>query len=101
MGAEVGATTTAFPFSPAMSDYLVATGRSPVAQAANWAASQGFLSADKDAEYDEVIEIVSTTSPALGYFFDSAFRISRNLNPQSMDPSHPIWQPHYPSSLHR
>lgn len=57
MGAEVGATTSAFPFTPAMSSYLEATGRAEVARAAEAAASRGFLSADKDAEYDERIEI--------------------------------------------
>lgn len=41
-----------------MRSYLRATGRSTVARAADEAASQGFLSADEGAEYDEVIEIV-------------------------------------------
>ncbi|KAH8120263.1 aconitate hydratase [Phellopilus nigrolimitatus] len=57
MGAEVGATSTTFPYTPSMRSYLRATGRSSVANAADEAASQGFLSADKEAEYDEVIEI--------------------------------------------
>lgn len=59
MGAEVGATTTAFPYTDGMRAYLRATGRSAVAHAADQAAAAGYLSADKDAEYDEVIEIVS------------------------------------------
>ncbi|PPQ69063.1 hypothetical protein CVT25_004239, partial [Psilocybe cyanescens] len=57
MGAEVGATTSTFPYSSNMREYLKATGRSPVAAAADKAAAQGFLSADEGAEYDEVIEI--------------------------------------------
>ncbi|KAL9716049.1 aconitate hydratase [Leucoagaricus gongylophorus] len=57
MGAEVGATTSAFPYTPNMRSYLHATHRSPVALAADKAAETGFLCADKDAEYDEVIEI--------------------------------------------
>ncbi|KZT74787.1 aconitate hydratase [Daedalea quercina L-15889] len=57
MGAEVGATTSTFPYTPNMRSYLVATGRAPVAHAADAAASKGFLSADEGAEYDEVIEI--------------------------------------------
>ncbi|KAK6906444.1 aconitate hydratase, mitochondrial [Kwoniella mangroviensis CBS 8886] len=57
MGAEVGATTSTFPYSDNMRQYLHATGRGPVAQAADEAAKQGFLSADEGAEYDEVIEI--------------------------------------------
>lgn len=64
MGAEVGATTSTFPYTQNMRSYLNATGRAPVARAADEAASQGFLSADRNAEYDEVIEIVSHTQQA-------------------------------------
>ena len=63
MGAEVGATTSTFPYTPYMRAYLNATGRGPVATAADVAAAQGFLSADEGAEYDEVIEIVSFAPP--------------------------------------
>jgi homoaconitase len=59
MGAEVGATTSTFPYSDNMRSYLHATARGPVADAADRAAAQGFLQADEGAEYDEVIEIVS------------------------------------------
>lgn len=58
MGAEVGATTSTFPYTKNMRAYLHATGRGPVARAADEAAANGFLSADEGAEYDEVIEIV-------------------------------------------
>lgn len=58
MGAEVGATTSTFPYTPQMRAYLNATGRAPVARAADAAALEGFLSPDEGAEYDEVIEIV-------------------------------------------
>ncbi|GLB36354.1 putative aconitate hydratase [Lyophyllum shimeji] len=57
MGAEVGATTSTFPYTPGMNAYLRATGRAPVAAAADEAASRGFLAADEGAEYDEIIEI--------------------------------------------
>lgn len=57
MGAEVGATTSTFPYTPRMSTYLRATGRGPVAAAADEAASQGLLAPDEGAEYDEIIEI--------------------------------------------
>ncbi|KAJ6627192.1 aconitate hydratase, partial [Mycena sp. CBHHK59/15] len=57
MGAEVGATTSTFPYTPNMRAYLNATGRAPVARAADQAAVQGFLSADEGAEYDQVVEI--------------------------------------------
>jgi homoaconitase len=59
MGAEVGATTSTFPYSDNMRQYLRATGRAPVADAADEAVGKGFLQADEGAEYDEVIEIVS------------------------------------------
>ncbi|KIY45380.1 aconitate hydratase [Fistulina hepatica ATCC 64428] len=57
MGAEVGATTSTFPYTPNMKEYLKATRRTPVSQAADQAAAFGYLSADEGAEYDEVIEI--------------------------------------------
>jgi aconitate hydratase len=57
MGAEIGATTSVFPFNKRMVDYLNATKRSEIAQYASRFAHN--LSADKDAEYDQVIEIVS------------------------------------------
>ena len=63
MGAEVGATTSTFPYSDNMRNYLHATGRGPVANAADQAASTGFLQADQGAEYDEVIEIVRSLIP--------------------------------------
>ncbi|KAN0061689.1 aconitate hydratase [Thecaphora frezii] len=66
MGAEVGATTSAFAFTPAMSAYLEATGRAEVARGAEGAAARGLLSADEGAEYDERIEInLSELEPCL------------------------------------
>ena len=58
MGAEVGATTSTFPYTPRMRAYLQATGRGPVAQAADEAAANGYLAPDEGAEYDELIQIV-------------------------------------------
>ncbi|KAF9129987.1 aconitate hydratase [Mortierella sp. 14UC] len=55
MGAEVGATTSLFPFVNSMSSYLHATGRGPVAEAARQHAH--FLKADEGAHYDKVIEV--------------------------------------------
>lgn len=55
MGAEVGATTSVFPFSSAHIAYLEATGRRPIAMAAD--AHRDLLAADQGAEYDQVIEI--------------------------------------------
>ncbi|RPD63118.1 aconitate hydratase [Lentinus tigrinus ALCF2SS1-7] len=57
MGAEVGATTSTFPYTPRMRAYLQATGRAPVALAADKAAANGYLAPDEGAEYDELIQI--------------------------------------------
>ncbi|EIW69283.1 hypothetical protein TREMEDRAFT_68617 [Tremella mesenterica DSM 1558] len=57
MGAEVGATTSTFPYSQNMSSYLHSTGRGPVAVAADKAHSLGFLSSDPGSTYDEIITI--------------------------------------------
>ena len=94
MGAEVGATTSTFPYTPGMRSYLNATGRAPVAQAADQAASQGFLSADPGAEYDELIEVVSTF-PMSSEVFEliSAPRTFLNWSPLSTDLSPQTW-PH-------
>ncbi|KAH3899752.1 aconitate hydratase ACO2 SCDLUD_004039 [Saccharomycodes ludwigii] len=58
MGAEIGATTSTFPYQKAHKDYLYATNRGPIADAADVALNKyNFLRADKGAEYDKVIEI--------------------------------------------
>ncbi|KAF1820387.1 mitochondrial aconitate hydratase [Dissoconium aciculare CBS 342.82] len=62
MGAEIGATTSIFPYTPsAHNPYLQSTHRSSIAeQAAAIAASGGsrnYLTADSDAEYDEIVTI--------------------------------------------
>ncbi|KAI3435493.1 hypothetical protein D9Q98_001559 [Chlorella vulgaris] len=55
MGAEIGATTSMFPFNRRMYDYLVATAREPAAKLAE--AFSEHLRADEGCEYDQVIEI--------------------------------------------
>lgn len=64
MGAEVGATTSAFGYTAEMGKYLEATGRAEVARQAEAAAQRGLLSPDEGAQYDETIEIVSVRSTA-------------------------------------
>ena len=91
MGAEVGATTSTFPYSDNMRNYLHATGRGPVADAADRAAGAGFLEADQGAEYDEVIEIVSySTNYLLLHHFPicTAF-----ISPASLSSIRPAWPP--------
>ncbi|KAL1738152.1 aconitase family-domain-containing protein, partial [Schizophyllum fasciatum] len=66
MGAEVGATTSAFPYTKHMDAYLRATGRAQTARAANLAARGGYLAADEGAEYDDLIEVdLSTVEPTI------------------------------------
>ncbi|KAK3391620.1 aconitase family-domain-containing protein [Sordaria brevicollis] len=55
MGAEIGATTSVFPYDKAMFDYLVATKRTEIAEFAK--TYQKELQADEGAEYDQHIEI--------------------------------------------
>lgn len=63
MGAEIGATTSVFPYNAAMAEYLEATGRTQVAEFANLYKND-YLVADEGAEYDEVIEIdLNTLEP--------------------------------------
>ncbi|EGV66093.1 aconitate hydratase [Yamadazyma tenuis] len=58
MGAEIGATTSTFPYQDAHRRYLHQTNRGPIADLADIANSKfNFLTADAGAEYDKVIEI--------------------------------------------
>ena len=70
MGAEVGATTSIFPFAQSMVPYLQSTHRAPISKAAldiaSSADSTNLLRADKDASYDELITInLSTLEPCI------------------------------------
>jgi aconitate hydratase len=55
MGAEIGATTSMFPFNNRMADYLNATKRQDIAKYAQRFAHN--LKADEGADYDQVIDI--------------------------------------------
>merc|ERR1712027_286351 len=63
MGAELGATSSVFPFNQRMADYLTATERSDIAgEAAKY--KDTLLSPDPGCKYDQVIEIdLSTLEP--------------------------------------
>ncbi|AOA60890.1 GQ67_02359T0 [Komagataella phaffii] len=63
MGAEIGATTSVFPFNNSMVDFLDATGRSEIGEFAK-VFQKEYLSADPGCEYDQVIEIdLNTLEP--------------------------------------
>jgi len=55
MGAEIGATTSVFPFTQSMADYLKATGREKIATEAQ--KYKSLLVPDEGCKYDKVIEI--------------------------------------------
>lgn len=55
MGAEIGATTSLFPFNDSMHKYLAATNRKHIGDFARGYAAE--LREDEGAEYDELIEI--------------------------------------------
>jgi len=55
MGAEIGATTSVFPFTNKMAKYLTTTGRSAIAEEA--AKCFQMLRPDKKCEYDQLIKI--------------------------------------------
>ena len=55
MGAEIGATTSVFPFTSRMEDFLRATGRGDIAEVAS--KNKHLLAADLGCEYDQLIEI--------------------------------------------
>ncbi|XP_077284771.1 putative aconitate hydratase, mitochondrial isoform X2 [Arctopsyche grandis] len=62
MGAEIGATTSLFPYNSRMEKYLKATNRDSIAQEAN--KYKNLLTPDSDAPYDQLIELdLSTLEP--------------------------------------
>lgn len=99
MGAEIGATTSLFPFNNRMVDYLNATKRQDIGKYAQRFAHN--LQADKMAEYDQVIDIVSAIIFSSGLkYLKVPYRTCRSLSPTSTVPSHPIW-PHLSLSSQR
>ncbi|HTY59737.1 MAG TPA: aconitate hydratase [Bacteroidota bacterium] len=83
MGAEIGATTSIFPYDSRMSDYLKATGRARVAELADAVASclapDPEVVASPSEYYDRVIEIdLSTLEPMINGPFtpDKAWKLS-------------------------
>ncbi|XP_065348151.1 probable aconitate hydratase, mitochondrial [Cloeon dipterum] len=79
MGAEIGATTSVFPYNHRMRSYLQATNRGGIAEVAD-KFQKSLLSADEGAKYDEVVEInLSTLEPHIN-------------GPFTPDLAHPISQ---------
>ncbi|PNF43609.1 Aconitate hydratase, mitochondrial [Cryptotermes secundus] len=79
MGAEIGATTSLFPYNSRMRDYLKATRREDIASEADKYA-KSLLTADANAPYDQVIELdLNTLEPHINGPFtpDLAHPISK------------------------
>jgi aconitate hydratase len=77
MGAEIGATTSLFPYDSRMGDYLRATEREEIARLAEGCSE--CLTADADAHYDQIIEIdLSTLEPHINgpYSPDKCWSVS-------------------------
>ena len=76
MGAEIGATTSVFPYNSRMEKYLKATGRPQIADLANKHAA--FLQSDNEAEYDQVVEInlSEVSAVCLKVFLEAKVNIS-------------------------
>ncbi|KAK7604136.1 hypothetical protein V9T40_004409 [Parthenolecanium corni] len=63
MGAEIGATTSIFPFNKRMGDYLASTGRAGIAESAE-KFKPVLFTPDAGCEYDQLIELdLSTLEP--------------------------------------
>lgn len=94
MGAEIGATTSAFPYTAAMGRYLEATGRAAVAREAQRAADAGLLRADDGAEYDQVIDLdLSSLEPSLNGPFTPDLNVKLSdfvARAKSETPPHPV-----------
>jgi len=63
MGAEIGATTSIFPLTESMCDYLSATGRADIAEEAR--KYKDLLTPDEGCNYDQIIEINLSDLPPL------------------------------------
>ena len=88
MGAEIGATTSVFPYNDRMKDYLKSTLRADIASAADNFKSS-LLTADQNAKYDQVIELdLSTLEPHVNGSFtpDLATPISKLGNLKLNEP---------------
>lgn len=87
MGAEIGATTSMFPYNKRMYDYLVATDREPIAKLSD--SFREHLRPDEGCEYDQLIEInLSELEPHINGPFtpDLAHPLSKVLCPSPFQP---------------
>ena len=87
MGAEIGATTSMFPYNKRMYDYLVATGREPAAKLADL--FREHLRPDEGCEYDQTIEVdLNELEPQINGPFTPD--LAHNLSVVSLPPASPM-----------
>lgn len=67
MGAEIGATTSVFPFNKRMASYLDATGRGKIAKDAE--KHKSLLTPDEGAPYDQVNQFQHQFSISIYYAY--------------------------------
>lgn len=79
MGAEIGATTSVFPYNKRMKDYLNATGRCAIASEADQF-KDVLLCGDPDAQYDQIIEIDLDTVIVFNRQIRPCIRLHKPLN---------------------
>ena len=79
MGAEIGATTSVFPYNFRMKKYLDSTGRSDIGNLAD--KNVDMLTADKGAEYDRHIHIdLNNLRPGTNSFFANCIKFQAHKN---------------------
>ena len=97
MGAEIGATTSMFPFNSRMADYLNVTKRGEIAEYAK--RFQHNLKPDEGADYDRVIDIVRVPDALASQpTHDNYDRTCPSSSPTSTDPSPLTWLHRFRSS---
>lgn len=74
MGAEIGATTSVFPFNSRMASYLESTGRKDISQEAS-RVKDVLLSADPGCKYDQVSALTFYIS-----FYDCLMMVMENVH---------------------
>eukprot|EP00494_Astrolonche_serrata_P030709 UN30977 len=90
MGAEIGATTSIFPFTDSMAEYLSATERSDIAKEAQ--KYKDLLTPDEGANYDQLIEIdLSKLVPSInGPFTPDLYHTMKTLPKAAKEGSWPM-----------
>jgi len=90
MGAEIGATTSIFPYNHRMKKYLDSTGRNAISDLAD--KNYNILTADAGAEYDQHIKInLSDLKPGInGPFTPDLYHLVSELGQTAVEKGYPV-----------